>query len=179
MLENAGAQTVTPWATAISAGPPDEAGQTLTFQVTNDTNAALFAAGPAVSPTGVLTFTPATNQFGTHRSRWTSRTAAAPRTAATATSAAQTFTITVTNVNQPPSFTKGPDQTVLEDAGAQTVNPWATAHFGGAGRGGQTLAFTVTGDTNAALFAAGPAVDASGVLTYTPAANANGSATIT
>ena len=43
------------------------------------------------------------------------------------TSAAQTFTITVTAVNDAPSFTKGADQTVLEDAGAQTVAGWATA----------------------------------------------------
>ena len=52
MLVNAGPQTVSPWATAISAGPPNEAGQTLTFQITNNTNPGLFAAGPAISPTG-------------------------------------------------------------------------------------------------------------------------------
>ena len=34
------------------------------------------------------------------------------------TSATQTFTITVTAVNDAPSFTKGADQTVAEDAGA-------------------------------------------------------------
>ena len=43
------------------------------------------------------------------------------------TSAAQTFTITVTAVNDVPSFTKGADQTVNEDAGAQSVTGWATA----------------------------------------------------
>ena len=32
------------------------------------------------------------------------------------TSSPQTFTITVSPVNQPPSFTKGSDETVLEDA---------------------------------------------------------------
>ena len=37
------------------------------------------------------------------------------------TSAAQTFTIAVAGVNDPPTFTAGPDQTVAEDAGAQTV----------------------------------------------------------
>ena len=34
----------------------------------------------------------------------------------------------------------------------------------------------VTGNTNPALFSAGPAIDPTGTLTYTPAANANGSA---
>ena len=50
-LEDAGAQTVAGWATAISAGPPDEAGQTLNFIVTNDNNA-LFssAAGGRARP---------------------------------------------------------------------------------------------------------------------------------
>ena len=44
-------------------------------------------------------------------------------------SAPTTVTIAVTHANIAPSFTKGPDQTVLEDAGPQTVNPWATAHL--------------------------------------------------
>src|SRR5690242_21193434 len=42
------------------------------------------------------------------------------------TSAPQTFTITVTAVNDAPSFTKGANQTKLEDAGGQTVTGWAT-----------------------------------------------------
>ena len=49
------------------------------------------------------------------------------------TSAAQTFIINVTAVNDAPSFTKGADQTVLEDAGAQSVPAWATAHLGRTG----------------------------------------------
>src|SRR6185369_8612470 len=83
-------------------------------------------------------------------------------------------------VNDAPSFTKGADQTVNEDAGAQTVNNWATAISAGpADESGQTLTFQVTNNTNASLFSAGPAISSGGTLTYTPAANANGSATIT
>src|SRR5438093_7211474 len=42
------------------------------------------------------------------------------------------------------------------------------------------VSFVVTGNTNAGLFSVAPAVDGtSGDLTFTPAANANGSATIT
>jgi hypothetical protein len=179
VLENAGPQTVNGWATAISAGPPDESAQTLTFQVTGNTNAALFAAGPAVSSTGVLTFTPATNTFGTATITIDLKDNGGTANGGVDTSATQTFVINVTNVNQPPSFTKGADQTVLEDAGAQTVNPWATAISPGPGEGAQTVTFQVTGNTNAALFATGPAVSSTGVLTYTPAANANGTAAIT
>ena len=41
------------------------------------------------------------------------------------TSAPQTFTITVTAVNDAPSFAVGANQTVLENAGPQTVAAWA------------------------------------------------------
>jgi hypothetical protein len=45
------------WATDISAGPPDESAQTLTFQVTNDRND-LFTVQPSIdATTGRLTFT--------------------------------------------------------------------------------------------------------------------------
>src|SRR5213075_2277637 len=97
------------------------------------------------------------------------------------TSPPRTFSINVTAVNDAPSFTKGADQTVNEDAGAQTVNPWATAisRGGGADENAQTLTFHVTNNTNTALFSVQPAVSDTGVLTYTPAANASGTAAIT
>src|SRR5438128_9204571 len=91
----------------------------------------------------------------------------------------QTFTITVTAVNDPPSFTKGANQIVNEDAGAQTVVNWATAiSRGPADESGQTVSFTVVNDNNA-LFSTQPAISPTGTLTYTPAANANGSTTVT
>ena len=40
--EDAGAQNVTGWATAISKGPADESSQNLTFTVTNDNNIGFF-----------------------------------------------------------------------------------------------------------------------------------------
>ena len=62
------------------------------------------------------------------------------------TSAPQTFAITVTPVNDIPSFTKGPDQTVLEDAGAQSVPGWASASSAGpANEASQTRTFLLTG----------------------------------
>ena len=182
MLEDAGAQTVNPWATAISAGPGGRGrARRVTFQITGNTNAALFAVAPAVSPTGMLTYTPAANavRHGDDHGR-TSRTTAARPTAASDTSASQTFVINVTAVNQAPSFTKGPDQTVSENTGAQTVNPWATAISPGpANESGQTVTFNIIGNTNAALFSAGPAVSSTGVLTYTLTPNVIGTATIT
>ena len=60
MSEDAGAQSVAGWATAISAGPADESTQTVAFTVTANTNAALFAVAPAVDR-------PATDHAGGER----------------------------------------------------------------------------------------------------------------
>jgi VCBS repeat-containing protein len=90
-----------------------------------------------------------------------------------------TVAITVNAVNDAPSFTKGPDQTVLEDAGLQTVNTWATGLSAGpSDESGQVLDFIVSNNNNS-LFSAQPAIAANGTLTFTPAANANGTATVT
>jgi len=89
-----------------------------------------------------------------------------------------TVNVTITAVNDVPSFTKGADQTVAEDCGAQTVDPWAIAIIPGpANEVSQVLTFIATNDNNA-LFSVQPAVSSTGVLTYTPAADANGSATV-
>ncbi len=88
-----------------------------------------------------------------------------------------TVNINVTAVNDEPSFTAGANETINEDAGAQTVNGWATAIDDGDADATQTLTFTVTNDNNA-LFSAQPAIGAAGNLTYTPTANANGTATV-
>src|SRR5437773_5258569 len=83
-------------------------------------------------------------------------------------------------VNVPTSFTKGPNQTVLEDAGPQTVTGWATnISVGPPNESTQTIQFLITGNNNPGLFSAGPAVAPNGTLTYTAAPNANGTATIT
>src|SRR5262249_14710412 len=126
VFEDAGAQTAANWATAISAGPADESAQVLDFIVSNN-NSALFAVQPAISPTGTLTYTPAANTSGSATVTVQLHDNGGTANGGIDTSAAQTFTITVTAVNDAPSFTKGADQTVLEDADAQTVANWATA----------------------------------------------------
>src|SRR5262249_22304527 len=87
---------------------------------------------------------------------------ASPNAAPTAFGpAVATATITVNAVNDAPSFTRGANQTVLEDAGPQTIANWATALRPYAGppaapaldEAGQVLDFLVS-TTNSALFAA-------------------------
>jgi VCBS repeat-containing protein len=93
---------------------------------------------------------------------------------------AHTITLNVTAVNDPPSFTKGPDKIVHEGAGAQTFANWATnISAGPPNETGQTLTFQVVGNTNTALFSIQPQVSSTGTLTFTPASNTTGSATIT
>ncbi len=167
------------WATAISAGPSDEAGQVLTFTLTNDNNS-LFSVQPAINTIGQLTYTLKSHANGSATVEVVLKDNGGTANGGNDTYATQTFTITVTAVNDEPSFTPGSDQTVLEDAGAQTVVSWATAISAGpADEAGQVLTFTVTNDNNS-LFSAQPAISSTtGNLTYTPAANANGSATVT
>jgi hypothetical protein len=178
--EDAGPQTVGNWASALSAGPANENGQTLSFNISNNSNPSLFSVLPTVSPTGTLTYTPAANVSGTATITLNIVDNGGTANGGVDVSGPQTFTITVSNVNDTPSFTAGASQTVNEDAGPQTVNPWATAISAGpANESGQTLTFNVTSNSNPLLFSSAPAISSTGVLTYTPAANAFGSATIT
>jgi hypothetical protein len=63
VIKDSPGQTVNHWATAISAGPSDEAGQAVNFIVTND-HPTLFNVQPDISPTGDLTYTPAAGATG-------------------------------------------------------------------------------------------------------------------
>jgi hypothetical protein len=162
--EDAGAQTVNNWATNISAGPTDEAGQTVTFNITGNSNPSLFSAAPAISPTGTLSYTPAANANGSATITLNLQDNGGTANGGVDTSASQTFTITVNAVNDAPSFTKGADQTVSEDSAPQTVTNWATSISAGpANESGQAVSFTVTNNNNA-LFSTQPAVGSTGTL---------------
>jgi hypothetical protein len=90
----AGAQTVTGWATQISAGPANESGQTLQFLVNVTSGADLFSAGPAISSDGTLTYTPAGGQ-GTAQVSIQLEDSGGTDNGGTDTSPAQTFSITI------------------------------------------------------------------------------------
>jgi hypothetical protein len=172
--EDAGAQVIARFATAISRGGIDESGQEVRFLVTA-TNPDLFEVPPSISPDGTLSYTPRADMHG----------------AATVTvqlqevgdssqiSASQTFTVSVAPVNDAPGFVVGADQIVIEDDGPQVVPNWATAVSAGpAGESAQTLTFRVSTD-NDGLFSQPPTLAADGTLRYTPAANASGTARVT
>ena len=94
-----------------------------------------------------------------------------------------TITITLAAVNDAPQFIRGADQVVTEDADLVTVEGWATGIMAGPPaatdeQNTQTVSFLATAD-DPSLFETQPAVDSNGVLTYKPAANANGSTFVT
>jgi Bacterial Ig domain/Bacterial Ig-like domain (group 1) len=79
------------WATAISPGPPNEAGQAIQFNVSTVPDpSGGFSAAPAISPTGRLTFTPLPTAV---QEDFTITVVA--QDGGGATSAAQNFTITI------------------------------------------------------------------------------------
>ena len=175
--EDAGALTVAGWASAISAGPADEAGQVLSFTVSNN-NVALFAEQPRIAADGTLTYKLADNANGVATVSVVLSDNGGTAGGGKDQTSPITFTITATAVNDAPSFTAGGNQTVLEDAGAQTVAGWASAISAGpADEASQVLSFSVRND-NAALFAEQPTIAADGTLTYKLADNANGVATV-
>jgi hypothetical protein len=177
VLEDASAQSV-PWATNISPGPPSEASQNVSFVVSSD-NPALFSTQPTMAPDGTLAYTPAADGNGVATVTVTAHDDGGTAGGGVDTSAPSTFTLTVSPVNDPPTFTAGPNQSVVSLLGAQSVPGWATGINPGPGNESfQTVAFTVTND-NPGLFAAQPAVGANGTLTYTPTLLAVGSATVT
>jgi CSLREA domain-containing protein len=146
---------------------------------TGDTLTAVLGSGPShaaaftLNADGSFSYTPNPNFNGSDSFTYMARDNH------NADSAAATVTINVTAVNDAPSFTKGPDVTVTAAAGPYSA-AWATAISAGpANESGQGLTFLVTGNTNPGLFSAAPAIAANGTLTFTPAPNANGQATIT
>ena len=164
LLESAGQQTVT--LTGISAGGPGEI-QPLTITASSS-NPGLIPPPVVVytSPadTGALQFTPVPGLSGRSTITVTIDDGASVNHATV-----RTFNVDVAPVNDAPSFSKGADLVVLEDAGPQTVLGWATGLSAGpADEAGQTLHFLATTDFPA-LFSAPPAISSSGDLSFTPA----------
>jgi Dockerin type I domain/GEVED domain/Bacterial Ig domain len=150
------------------------------YTVSNVSNPTLFSAGPAIDVNGALTYTPAANAFGTATFDVLVQDTGGTANGGADTSLVKVGTITVNSVNDAPIITAMDPPTVLEDAGAQTVNGLITSFVGGpADEVSQALlGYSVDSVSNPDLFATLPSIDMLGNLTYTPAADAFGSSTI-
>jgi YVTN family beta-propeller protein len=144
--------------------------------------------------TGAFIYTPNPDVYGTDSfafkvfvSRWP-RDSSVPLSVDSNTAL---VSITINPVNDAPSFTSGANDTVAEDSGPRAVPNWATNISAGpanetngscvplvASVCSQTLTFNAA-NNNTALFSQQPAISADGTLTYTPAPDANGVATVT
>ena len=152
------------------------------YTVTNVGNTSLFSSGPTVDNSGNLTYTPAANMSGTSTFTVTVKESGGTANGGKDTSTAQTFTITVNFVNQPPTFAvaSGNPPAVNENNGPQTIVTWAKFTAGAGNDPGEAIKqYNITNVSNAALFSSGPAVANNGTLTYTPAANTFGASTFT
>ncbi len=91
-----------------------------------------------------------------------------------------TVVVTITDVNNAPSFFNGGGVTVTEDSGAYSGG-WATGISPGpASESGQSVTFSVTGFDPTLFTTTGrPSVAGSGALSFTPRANANGTTSLT
>ncbi len=130
------------------------------------------ANGTAVLVGGSVRYTPAANWNGTDIFVYY----ACDADDFCATSSA---TITVTSVNDAPTFVVGPDIVVSEGAAAQTVLGWVTGITAGpVDEATQSVSFAIA-VSDPSLFSVLPQLGTTGDLTFTPAPNTNGSATLT
>ncbi|HMP23286.1 MAG TPA: hypothetical protein PKC76_04105, partial [Saprospiraceae bacterium] len=166
-------------ATNISAGPPDEAAQMLTFLILSNDNPALFATQPALDPDGTLRFTAAPDSNGRAELVIQLKDDGGTDNGGVDTSLRQPLLIIVQPVNDAPNFTPGGDVVVLEDAGPQSLL-WATnISAGPPDEAAQMLTFVIESLSEPSLFAEVPQVSDDGTLRFTPASDAVGTAEIT
>jgi hypothetical protein len=175
VLEDSGVYSAA-WASTISAGPPYESGQTLTFAVTGNSNPRLFSAGPSIAPNGTLSFTPAPNANGSATITVVLKDNGDTANGGVNTSAPQSFTITVTAVNDAP--------TIVVAAGGQCASTGAsgTMNLAVADVDGDTLSVSVSSSNTTLVPNSGIVFAGSGAnltMTITPAPKQSGSATIT
>ena len=182
----------TPWARDILAGPTraiDEnfgvTKQTVSF-VLSSNNPALFTVLPVIDAAGILTFTSAPDASGSAVVTVVAVDSGSGTAPNINRSAAATFTIQITPVNDPPAFVSGGNVAVNEDSAAYN-QPWATKIVPAAGlnlippratdESAQVVRFDVS-NNRPSLFAIAPTIDSFGNLRFTPAADAQGSALV-
>ena len=145
---------------------------------------ALAVSYTSASATGSLSFTPVFGASGTAMITVTVTDSGATGTTSLGSANINTinevFTVTVTPINAPPTLNPIPSPgSIPENSGSQTV---PISGISGGASASQIL--TVTASSNNPGLIANPSVtynspDTTGYITYTPAANVSGTATIT
>jgi VCBS repeat-containing protein len=156
------------WASSVSAGPADEAWQATNFIVSND-NSSLFSVQPAISSSGVLTFTPIVGQSGVANVTVQLHDNGGTTNGGVDTTSAMTFAITVDKI---PVITSANNTTFLVGTFG-TFTTTASAH--------PPADFFESGalPTGVSFVNNGPPSSSSGTLSGTPAAGTGGVYNIT
>ncbi|WP_199247154.1 tandem-95 repeat protein [[Phormidium] sp. ETS-05] len=178
--EDAGPQTIPGWVTLFNPGPANESTQTaLGYMVSNISNPGLFSSPPTVAPNGQLTYTPEPGAFGSSTFRVVVQDNGGTANGGVDTSVAQTFTITVNSVNDPPTSA---DKTVAVTPGTPYAFKLDDFPFNDVD-GDPPASITITDfpGPGTLLFNGQPVTpgqvipaDQIGLLTFTPAAGSSG-----
>ncbi|MBD3345429.1 MAG: hypothetical protein GF401_10245 [Chitinivibrionales bacterium] len=112
--EDARLVTVDGWATGVIAGPANEFGQTMNFELTTDDPVFFFQQPSVDISTGDLTFSPAANAFGDVSITVILRDNGGTAHSGIDSTQPQTFTITITPVNDPPVIQPVADRVIDE-----------------------------------------------------------------
>lgn len=116
VTENCGATNITGFVTGISTGPTNEASQTIKFFLTtSSTN--YFSKQPAISKDGILSFTPATNRYGTAAIQVYAKDSGGTNNGGIDTSVTTNFNIVLSQKFYGPSIPAIAAKTILEDSG--------------------------------------------------------------
>ena len=165
---------------AAAADEADPDGDALSFRVESLAAGALtrggvpLATGDLIAPTDTLLWQPPANANGALPAF-----AVRAHDGSLASASAVAVTVQVAEVNDAPSFVKGPDQLVCPWAAAQVIDQWATAIVAGpANEAGQAVWFEVTAG-RPEVFAQQPTISPEGTLRYAVNSQASGSSTVT
>jgi hypothetical protein len=181
IVEGAGTQTKTNFATAMSPGTPShESTQKLRFDVTT-AETILFAVVPTMdyttpATTANLRFEAASGANGIATVYVTLIDDGGTSNGGCDRAATRSFTIRIAKVNTPPSFIFGPTPvTVLENSGLYRRQAWAQQISAGENEPEQTVSFNVqlVDGSQANLFKLLPQIDTNGQLSFEAQDNKN------
>ncbi|HBJ38596.1 MAG TPA: hypothetical protein DDZ51_28375, partial [Planctomycetaceae bacterium] len=177
-----GATTIVNFVTGMgNGGGADEVSQTRDPLVVTASDPSFFTVQPAINAAGTLSFTPNPNKSGSVPVTVTLKDSGGRANGGVDTTT-KTFLVIIGPVNDPPSFTlmASPNRNVLQTAGPQTINNFVTsfAPGGGPDEATQTVSdYIVTVDAPG-IFAVLPDISNAGTLTFTPAIDRTGVATV-
>jgi hypothetical protein len=184
ILEDAGRQFITNWATHITAGPNENQNLQFYIELIASNNSDLFSESLTLTTDGTLIYTPEENQSGRYIYSIFLQDDGSTVNGGQNKSDTETLTITVKEVNDPPVFRVQTDQIIVnEDCGKKIVAHWVTSFSPGPNESDQrdALTFQITDESD--LFQSAPVIAMDkirdGMLSFTPKPNVFGIADLT